>query len=87
MDEVLLLLDAVLVHLSEKLLTLLDISDEAVASTVREILANDYAEHLEVLGVGRHGIRGDNPAANAQLVSEGELVIVAVFLGRETEGY
>jgi hypothetical protein len=75
-DKLLLLLNALPIHLVEQILTKLDIGYEAIAAVAGEVLAHDDAEHLEIVGVGRHGVSRHDPAAHAELMGEGELVVV-----------
>lgn len=56
-----------------------DVMDEHVASALGEVLPHDDAQHLELLGVRRHRVRGDDPAPGAQVVGERKLVVVAVL--------
>jgi hypothetical protein len=85
-DVLLVLLDALLVHLIEDLHAQLDVAQQLVASRLAEILAHDDAQHLEILGVRRHGVGGDYPGAAAELVRQRELVVVLVELLVEAEG-
>lgn len=85
-DKLLLPLDAVAVHLLEQLLRHLDVCNQTVAPVLGEVLAHHDAQHLEVLGVRRHRVRRHDPPADAELMGQGELVVVAVLLGRQAEG-
>ena len=78
-DKLLLLLDALPIHLVEQILTKLDIRDEAIAAVAGEVLAHDDAEHLEVVGVGRHGVSRHDPAAHTELMGKGEFVVVTLL--------
>lgn len=78
-DELLLLVDRVLVELFQQLLAVADVGDEGVAAVLGEVLAHDDAQHLELAGVGRHRVGGDDPAARPQPVRQRELVVVALL--------
>ena len=78
-NKFLLALDTLAVHVLKQALAHLDVADQGVTSVTCEILAYDHAEHLEVLRVGGHGIGGYYPAADAQLVGNGEFVVVSLF--------
>jgi hypothetical protein len=64
-DKLLLLLDALAVHLLQQLLAELDVGDEGVAPVLAEVLAHDDAEHLQLVGVWRHGVRRHHPSPGA----------------------
>lgn len=64
-DILLLQLNSVLIHLLQDALGHPDVTEERVAAVLGEILADDDAQHLEAVGVWRHGVRGDDPAASA----------------------
>ena len=78
LDVLLALLDLLLVHFIEEPQTQFDIREQLVAPTLAEILAHHYPQHLQVVGVRRHGVRRDDPSALAELMREGEFVEVFV---------
>ena len=86
MDILHVLLDGILVHVIEDLDAELDIREQLVAAGFAEVLADDDAQHLEVLGVRRHGVGGHDPGAAAELMGQCELVVVLVGFGVEAEG-
>lgn len=86
LDESLLAFDTLGIHVGEHLRAQLDVLDEGVASVAGEVLADHDPKHLEAVCVWRHGVGGDDPAADAQLVSKGELVKDAVLIGLQAEG-
>ena len=86
MDILLVLLDALRIHIIEDLHAELDIAQQLVASRLAEILTHDDAQHLEILGVRGHGVGGDDPGAATELVGERELVVVLLLLRVEAEG-
>lgn len=68
-----------------------DVVDEGVAAGLSEVFSHDNAQHLDVR-VGRHSVGGDDPATRAQVVGQGELVVVAILIttllgGAEAEGH
>ena len=74
-DEFLLALHAILVHLLQELHAQFDILDEGLASASGEVLPHDDTQHLEILRLRSHCVCRHNPAANPQLMCQGELVI------------
>jgi hypothetical protein len=77
-----------LVHVVEHADAELDVGEQGVASALGEVLADNDTQHLQVVGVWRHGVGGDDPAALAELVCERKLVVVTVFLAAlEAEGH
>jgi hypothetical protein len=61
-------LNLLLIKRIERLQRKLEVRDECVAARPGEVFANDDTQHLHLLGVRRHGVRGDDPAAFAELV-------------------
>lgn len=86
-DILLASLDLLFIHIIQQTHAQLDIIQELIAARLAEILSHDYAQHLEVFGIGCHGVSGDDPGSTAELVSECEFVVVMAFLGVEAEGY
>ena len=86
MDVLLVLLDALRIHIIEDLHAELDIAQQLVASRLAEILTHDDAQHLEILGVRGHGVGGDDPGTAAELMGKRELVVVLLLLRVEAEG-
>lgn len=64
----------------------LKILNQRVASRAAKVLAHHHAHHLQLLTVRRHGVGRHDPAALAQLVRDGELVVFEVELGVDAEG-
>jgi hypothetical protein len=75
-----------LVHVVQDANAQFDIRQQLVTPTLAEVLADHHTQHLEILGVGRHGVSRDDPGAATQLVGESELVVVLACFGVETEG-
>lgn len=86
LHKLLMLLDLILVQVLQQLHAELDIAQQLVTPRLGEVLADHHAQHLQVLRLGRHGVGGHDPGARAQLVGEGELVVVFVGGGVEAEG-
>lgn len=74
-DEFLLTLYSILVHLVQELHAQLDVCDEGLASASSEILPNHDAEHLEVLRLRGHRVRRHDPGSNAKLMGQGKFVV------------
>lgn len=75
-----------LVHLAQLMDGKLQIRNQSIAARAREILPHHNAHHAQLLRVRRHGVRGYDPAALAQLVGEGELVEAVLVRGVQAEG-
>ena len=75
------LLHLLLVHTVQSLHRQFNILDQRIASASREIFAHDHAHELQLLAVRRHRVRGHDPAPLAELMRDGELVVV-MTLGR-----
>ena len=58
-------LDLLLVHVIQDLQTQLNIREQLIAPALTEILAHHHSQHLQVLGVRCHSVRGDDPSALA----------------------
>ena len=84
-DELLLALDALLVHILKQVPRQLDILDKRVAAALGKVLADHNPQHLETVGLGGHGVSRDDPPPHAQLVGERKLVVVAVLVFGEAE--
>jgi hypothetical protein len=76
-----------LVHLNQLRKRKFQIRHQRIAPAAREILAHDHAHHLQRLRVRRHRVRGDDPAALAQLVRDGEFVEVVLARWVEAESH
>ncbi len=87
-DERVLALDAVFIHLVEHGGRLSDVGDQGVGAGPGEVLADDDAEHLQAVGLRSHGVGGDDPAANAEGVGQCELIVVLLVAvdGGQAEG-
>jgi hypothetical protein len=79
-------LDLHQVHVVQHLQAQLDVSEQQVTARLGEVLAHHDTQHLQVLGMRRHGVGWHHPAALAQLVGQGELVVVLVELLVQAEG-
>lgn len=66
-NEVLLTLHSILVHLLQELHAQFDICDERLASASCEVLPHHHTEHLEILSLRGHRVRRYDPAPDAQL--------------------
>jgi len=86
MNVLLILLDSILVHFIKNTHAELDIREELVTSTLREILTDNDSKHLEVVGVGGHGIGWYDPGSLTELMSDREFIVVLVGLGVDAEG-
>lgn len=75
----LLSLDRLLVRILQQSQAESNVVDEHVASALGEVLSHNDTQHLELLGVRRHRVRGDDPSPGAQVVRERKLVVVAVL--------
>lgn len=64
-NEILLTLHSILVHLLKELHAQFDICDERLASASCEVLPHHHTEHLEVLGLRGHRVRRHCPSADA----------------------
>ena len=76
----LLALDGLAVHIFQRAKAQLDIRNQHVASAAGEVLPDDDTQHLQALGVWGHGVGGNDPAAGAQAVRQGKLIVVPVVL-------
>lgn len=56
----------------------LDVVDQALRQGPGEVLPDDDAQHGDVFGVGRHGVRRNDPAVAAEHVGDLELGVAAV---------
>ena len=54
-------LDLLLIHIIQDTHAKLDVSQQLIASALAEILSDDDSQHLEVFGIGRHGVGGHDP--------------------------
>lgn len=84
-DVFLLGLDGILVGLLQESNAQLNVADEGIATSARKVLSHNNTQHLESVGVGSHGVSGDNPSSGAEVRGESKLVVVAVFVVREAE--
>jgi hypothetical protein len=57
----LIILDRLPIHLIQQLQTQFNIRQELVTSALAEILSHYHSQHLQVLGMRRHGICRNNP--------------------------
>ena len=81
------LLDGLFIHLRERLERDLDILDQDVAARPREVLAHHHAHQLQLLRIGGHRVRRHDPTTFAQVVRDGELIVVVLVLGVQPEGH
>lgn len=79
LDILLLSLDRLAIHLFQQTEAKLNIANEHVASAAGKVLSDDNSQHLHFVGVGRHGVCRDNPAARSEVVRQGEFVVVSIF--------
>ena len=79
-DELLGLANCLLVHGLEVGHAQLDVRDQGVAAVPGEVLAHNNAQHFQTVGVGRHGVGRNDPAARAQLMGQGEFVKHALLV-------
>ena len=86
-DKLLLLEDGLAVHLFKQLEAKFDVSDERITSGLREVLANNHPEHLEVIRPRRHGVSWHDPTAHAELMCQCKLIIVAICEFGKTESH
>jgi len=70
------IVDFLLVHTIQDAKAELDITQQLITSALGEVLANHHSQHLQVLGLGSHGIGRHNPRALTELMSNGEFVVV-----------
>lgn len=82
-QELLVLLDGLLVHAVQQLDAELDIDNKSVAAVLGKVLADDHAQHLQLVRVGSHGVSRDDPTAGTQLVCESKLIPFSVLIGLE----
>ena len=80
------LVHSLLIHRIQRLQRQLDINKQSIAPGPREILPHHHAHQLQLLAMRRHGVGGDDPAALAKVVRDGEFVEVEAFAGVEAEG-
>ena len=83
----LIILDRLPIHLIQQLQTQFNITKQLVTPALAEILSHNHSQHLQVLGVRRHGIRRNNPRALAKDVSECEFIEVFICLGVQAESH
>lgn len=74
------------IHLLELLTAEFNVCKKSVAAVTGKVLPDDNTQHLEVVGVGRHGICGHDPSSCTQLVSKCKLIVDTVLIGRQAEG-
>lgn len=74
-NEVLLTLHSIIVHLLQELHAQFDICDERLASASGEVLPHHHTKHLEVLGLWSHRVCGHYPTSDSQLVSQCKFVV------------
>ena len=63
----------------------LDVIDQGVASRTGEVFSDDNSHEFELLTVRSHGVSGHDPAAFTQVMGNGELVIMVLGRGVESE--
>lgn len=80
-DEFLLTLYSILVHLVQELHAQLDVCNEGLAPASSEVLPNHDTEHLEVLGLRGHRVRRHDPGSNPKLMGQGKFVVGPLSLG------
>ena len=73
------------IHLFQCIQRQLNIIDQGVASRTGEVFSDNDSHELELLAVGSHGVGGHDPAALTQVMGNGELVIMVLGLGVESE--
>lgn len=78
LDVLLLESNSFAVSLLEEADAELNVADEGVGTSAREILTDHNSKHLQSVRVGGHGIGGHDPATGSKVGSQGELVVVAV---------
>ena len=71
----------------QRLKSKLDIVNQAIAATLAELFAHHDTHHAHLLTVRCHRVRGDNPAAFAELVGECEFIEEDVLGWTQAEGY
>jgi hypothetical protein len=85
MNIILVLLNALLVHLIKHLHAKLDIAQQLITSALAEILSNHHSQHLEFFGVRSHCVCRHDPRAAAKLMCDSEFIVVLVEFGIEAE--
>ena len=80
------LLQRHLVHGIERVERVLEVEDQRVAPAARKVLAHDDAHQLHLLGVWRHRVGRHDPAALAQVVRDGELVVQVLLVRVQAAG-
>lgn len=77
-------LDLLRIQRIERLERKLEVRNERVAARLSEVFAHDDTQHLHLLGVRRHGVCGDDPAAFAELVGTNESVVSSKCIREDT---
>ena len=85
LDLFLVLLNLLLIHLTQSLHGQFDITDQCVTARSREVLTNDDTHHLQAFGVGSHGVCRHDPTTLSELMCDSELVKLVAVIGVETE--
>ncbi len=75
------------IHLFQCVQGQLDVIDQAVTSRTGEVFSNDDSHEFELLTVWSHGVGRHDPAALTQVMGNGELIIMVLGLGVESECY
>ena len=73
------------IHLFQCFQGQFDVIDQGVASRTGEVFSDDDSHEFQLLTVGSHGVGGHDPAALTQVMGNGELVIMVLGLGVESE--
>lgn len=79
-------LDLIPIHIIQYAHHQFNIRYQLIASSSREIFAHHDAKHFQVFSVRCHGVGRDDPGATAQLVRDGEFVVVFFQFWVEAEG-
>ena len=73
------------VHVFQCVQRQLDVINQSVTSCTGEVFSHDYSHEFELFTVGGHGVGGHDPAAFTQVMGNGELVIMVLGFGVESE--
>ena len=85
LDVVGMLLYGLRIHLFQCFQGQLDVIDQGVASRTGEVFSDDDSHELELFTMRSHRVGGHDPAALTQVMGNGELVIMVLGLGVESE--
>jgi len=85
LDELVVFCNSLLIELVKSANCELDIGDKAIATTLAEVLADDYAHEFQGFGMRSHGVSRNDPATFAEIVGNGKLIISVMIIRVQAE--